>query len=180
VWIGLFLEEFLRQFYVNSLHRKTVFRLLSRWLVVIASVGILLVVLKKNASFIFDPTLGGRAEQLSVLSEWAWFGNTPFTGLTEITYLSILKNFGLVGLITFLMAITSPLWIPTHTSSNAVRRSVITGLVLYLFISCSDGAILYIPVMAFYWFLSAVLLARTLPYTSSNLTMSSSPKYSPV
>jgi len=49
-----------------------------------------------------------------------------------------------------------------RTQTTSFQRSLLSGLFIYLIISCSDGALLFIPVMVFYWFLSALLLAKPL------------------
>jgi hypothetical protein len=170
VWIGLFLEEILRHFYVQKLTHLTPLKFFSRLLAVFSIIGLALVYLNYDLSFILDPTLGGRSDQFKILSEWRWIGNIPFQGFSEIIYLSVLNNFGLIGLITFLIAITSPLWIYiffTKTQTTSFQRSLIAGLSTYLCISCSDGAALHIPVMVFYWFISAILLGKSgmVPYS---------------
>lgn len=165
VWIGLLFEEILRHLYIHKPTFSTLIRFASRILVIGLMIGLALAYLNYDVSFIFDPTLGGRSELLDVFSEWTWVGAQPFEGISEITYLSVLKSFGLLGLIFFLAAITSPLWVYvffTKTQTSPLQRSLITGLCVYLFISCSDGAILYIPVMVFYWFLSSLLLVKCL------------------
>jgi hypothetical protein len=164
VWIGLFLAEVFRFFYVQKLTPSTFIQFFSRLLVVFSIIALALAYLDYDISFIFDPSLGGRAEQFKILSEWNWIGSIPFQGFSEITYLSVLNNFGLFGLITFLIALTSPLWIYaffSKTQTTSFQRSLIVGLCTYLCISCSDGATLHIPVMTFYWFVSAVLLRKS-------------------
>jgi len=180
IWIGLFLEEILRHFYVQKLTPSTPIKFFSRLLAVFSIIGLALVYLKYDLSFIFDPTLGGRSDQFKILSEWRWIGNIPFQGFSEIIYLSVLNNFGLIGLITFLIALTSPLWIYvffTKTQTTPFQRSLIAGLCTYLCISCSDGAALHIPVMVFYWFISALLLGKnsTVQYLVSPQTLNFEP-----
>ncbi|MBS0648447.1 MAG: hypothetical protein JSS10_04380 [Verrucomicrobia bacterium] len=163
VWIGLLLEEIFRHLYIQKPTSSTLTKLASRLLAIGLMIGLGLAYLNYDLSFIFDPTLGGRSELLNVFSEWTWIVAEPFEGISEIVYLSVLKSFGLIGLIFFLVAITSPLWVYvffTKTQTTPLQRSLITGLCVYLFISCSDGAILYIPVMVFYWFLSSLLLGK--------------------
>lgn len=165
VWIGLLLAEILRYLYIQKVTLSSVLKLALRLSIIGAILAVVLHYLDRDLSFILDPTLGGRFELLSIISDSTWIGNLPFEGICEIVYLGILKNFGLLGLITFMIAITSPLWVYVflvRTCTSSFQRSLLSGLFIYLIISCSDGAILFIPVMVFYWFLSALLLAKPL------------------
>lgn len=164
VWIGLFLVEIFRYFYVQRLTPATLIAFFSRLFAVFSIIALALAYLDYDLFFIFDSTFGGRADQFNILSEWNWISSTPFQGFSEIIYLSVLNNFGLVGLIAFLIALTGPLWnyvFFTRTQTTPFQRSLIAGLCTYLIISCSDGATLHIPVMVFYWFVSAVLLGKS-------------------
>lgn len=171
VWIGLFLEEILRYLYVQKITTSSLLKLAIRLSIIGSIIAFVLMSLDYDISFILDPTLGGRFDLFKIISDYTWTGAVPFDGIPEIVYLGILRSFGLIGLITFVIAITSPLWIYvflTKTQTSAFQRSLLTGLFIYLFISCSDGAILYIPVMAFFWFLSSLLLAKPLINLESN------------
>lgn len=160
IWIGLFIEEIMTQFFVQPLSRRTLFNLISRWAIFICLIGLILYYLGYQSSFAFDPTLGGRIYQFNVLSEASWVGHIPFVGLEEIVYLSVLNNFGYVGLLTFIISLSAPLLLHLKTSSTSIQqKGLFSGLLLYLIIACSDGAILMIPVMAFYWFTSALLFS---------------------
>jgi hypothetical protein len=163
VWIGLLLAEILRYLYVQKLTTFSVLKLTFRLSIIGSILAVVLHYLGRDIFFILDPTLGGRFELFDILSNSTWIGNLPFEGFCEIVYLGVLKNFGILGLITFIIAITSPLWIyvfAVRTQTTSFQRSLLSGLFIYLTISCSDGAMLFIPVMVFYWFLSALLLAK--------------------
>ena len=55
----------------------------------------------------------------------------------------------------------SPLWFSTIDPTIRdcpIRTAAVKGLILYFAIAWIDGAIEYIPVMAFYWFVMAVAI----------------------
>lgn len=167
VWIGLFIVELFWVLYVQQLKIGNIFKLLFKCIALSIILSIIVLLINKDISFILDATLGGRYEEFYTLEEFYWVSFSPFSAITEIVYLSIYKNFGVFGLIAFIVGMTSPIWIyyfcmpnrdlirfKTHT----VQKAILAGLCTYLLLSFSDGAILLIPVMAFYWFLSALLL----------------------
>jgi hypothetical protein len=123
-------------------------------------------------NFIFDPNLGGRTDQLAFFQELDLFSSNPFGGISEIVYAGVIHSFGILGLIAFLIAMTGPLaarWM--RSPIPKIHLSLCLGIANYLLISCSDGGMLYIPVMAFYWF-NASLLCR------EDLNLSSAPSSS--
>jgi hypothetical protein len=160
IWLGLIFSELLIQ-----LRKKSII-----WVFVSLSCflgGIFLLAQSSNLpfAFFFDFSLGGRIDQFAVLDRVSVFGSTPFYGISEIVYLGILREFGLMGLFTYLIAMVSPILtaIPQFFPLiSPYRRAVLLGLLNYLFISGADGAILRIPVMALYWFLSSLLLKKSL------------------
>ena len=71
-----------------------------------------------------------------------------FLTIVEVVYVGVAESFGAVGLITFLIAMITPLVLITD-------RAIRLGLLTYLLVSLSDGGMLFIPTMVFYWFLAA-------------------------
>jgi hypothetical protein len=141
IWLGLiFLELF-----AASRHRAVKLTLSAALIALIVSL------LPFNAGFLLDPTFGARSDYFAYLSDLSLFGSIPFEGVCEITYLGILKSFGTVGLATFLLAMWTPIVF-------ARSREGLWGLVCYNFISLSDGALLYVPTLFFYWMLSALAM----------------------
>jgi len=159
VWIGLIISELLYAFFVK---KKIKFKLLLS----LTLIGISLILLKTlfgiKSEFFLDSSLGGRINQLrEINNNIHLFSSKPFFDILEIVYLSILSQFGLIGLLAFALTMTSSLCIYMITCAKfAANRAIFSGLVTYLIIAFSDGALLYIPVMAFYWFLSSLLLNR--------------------
>jgi hypothetical protein len=173
VWIGLFLYILLEKFYNNRVTAKSILLFAFQSTLFLLILELILFALNHDIFFLFDATLGGRVGQMDVLSEWTLFPSKEFDLVFEIVYLSMLKDFGLIGLLTFVLAITSPLILYkfSFAGSSPIKKSISAGLFIYLILCCSDGAILYIPVMAFFWFLSSLLLAK------QNLLPSSLPNH---
>jgi len=161
VWIGLVLSHVIEYFFQKKCTPKRFFFFCVQTGAGIAIFTWILLRLNFNFSFLFDSSLGGRIEQLETLGRFTLFGNKPLSGILEILYLGILDLFGIFGLIAFLIGISSPLWIYLlkKCPRDRIKESIAWGLVIYMVIACSDGAVQYIPIMAFYWFLSSLLLS---------------------
>ncbi|MBI5346335.1 MAG: hypothetical protein HZB76_04260 [Chlamydiae bacterium] len=119
-----------------------------------------------SASWFLDTTLGSRTAGLEDLKV-NWFSDKSFSSVAEMVYVSILDNFGVLGLLSFLLAMTSPIFLfllknPKNISN--IHKSILIGLIGYLFSSLADGAIMLIPIMAFYWFLSAFIFSPALKF----------------
>lgn len=158
VWIGLLAYQVGTVLFYK---KKTPQLLLIQILLGVGLICWVVVSLGFDFRFLFDPTLGGRSSQLAVLSHLQLMGSQPFDALKEILYLSILLHFGMMGLLCFLVGWISPLilyWMKSERK-DPVKESLSFGLLLYLLIACGDGAFLYIPVMAFYWFTASLLLS---------------------
>lgn len=164
VWVGLLMFEILHRVYVRRLSARTLIVLTASLLFVAAGVAGALELMGTSATtFLLDRNLGGRIDQLSVLSDATVLPDISFEHIVEMVYLSVLDNFGLLGLVTFLLAMCLPLalhllGVVPHSESE-YKRALVTGLFVYLFISNSDGALLFIPVMAFYWFIVSLLVS---------------------
>lgn len=158
-WIGLFLTELFMHFFVKK-GQKTLSLLLSLLLytgVIIA----LLFICNIYSLFEGDSDFGGRIQQYLLIKDMKLFSASPFYGICEVIYMGVLQSFGLTGLIAFLLAICSPLILAFRKIPFSIeQRAIFSSLLIYLIIAWSDGAILLIPVMAFYWLLSTLLLAN--------------------
>lgn len=164
VWIGLVLFEIAQRIYVRRITVRALGLLGGGLLATGAAVWYAAeVVLGRSLStFILDRNFGGRVRQVQDL-ELSLLPTEPFTGVAEMVYLAILEQFGFVGLITFLFAMGMPLVLHllgcTPFARTELKRSAAAGLAVYLVVSISDGALLLIPVMAFYWFVVSLLLS---------------------
>jgi len=103
-------------------------------------------------NFLFDASLGGRAGQFA--GPVTVLGG-PFEGIREVVYMSVLHDFGAVGLAVFLAVWSSPLWVPA--SSLPVRLAKV-GLLVYLLIMFSDGAFVLVPTQWTYWTIASIVL----------------------
>ncbi len=114
-----------------------------------------------SLSFLFDPTLGGRVGEISILGASTWLPSVPLNGFAEVLFASALSNYGYVGLCSLLLLFFFPIALMVARPDLLVdpaRNAAAKGLVLYVIVSLSDGATNLIPVMAFYWFVYSVLL----------------------
>jgi hypothetical protein len=163
VWLGLLAFELLNRLYVRPLTGRALGLLVGSVVVVIGGVLAALRLMGMDPAFLFDRNLGGRIVQLEVLDEATILPRVSFEHILEMVYLSVLENFGLVGLVTFLIAMVTPLALHLlravpHAASE-YKRCLAAGLMVYLFIALSDGALLFIPVMAFFWFVVSLLVS---------------------
>ncbi|MBS7564528.1 hypothetical protein KHS38_08935 [Mucilaginibacter sp. Bleaf8] len=178
VWIGIILFQVLRLFN-KKLNIKTIGMLAVS--VVVLSVGIfyMLAFMNSDASFLFDKNLGGRTTQFTSLHKIELISSKKFRLIAEIIYISVLAEFGVVGLLLFLTAMLTPLFLYVtkliRYKNSPVKKALFHGLLMYLILSWSDGAILYIPVMAFYWMIVGLLLSKN-PYFQGSMYQSTSTK----
>lgn len=172
IWIGLIISELFFAFFISKSITKKFMRFLIAPLLILCTVSFILTKLGLNWDFLFDRQLGGRLYQLSILFEFSLFSTTPFNGISEIAYMGILSSFGIFGLIAYLFAVLSPLFFSVGSSKSCQLSSCIRcGLCNYLILSLSDGAILLIPVMAFYWFLCSFLQSKNIHLGIPNVTL---------
>ena len=114
-----------------------------------------------GVSFLFDSSLGGRTEYFYHLGQLTLLPSQPVAQFAEIIYLSALTMLGWAGLATILLLFCSPLLISIFFSElrrTAIQAAALQGLVLYIALAAMDGALNYIPTMAFYWFLWMLLI----------------------
>jgi hypothetical protein len=163
VWVGLIVHELLWRLFVKRISVRTLVVLTASLLVVGVGIAYALHLLDADISFLFDRKLGGRIGQFEALHRATVLPHPRTMVIREIVYLSILENFGLVGLTAFLVALGGPVLLFAARSvpewTSGYKKSLVVGLCVYLVIAMSDGAILYIPVMAIYWFVATLLLS---------------------
>lgn len=156
IWIALLFQECLFHFCVER-NRKRLFAVCACLALYIFAFSFFV---RHNLLFLFDRAWGGRLnDSIRFDSINHLFAIIPFEGISEIVYYSIAKNFGLAGLATYLLGVAMPLILYAFQKKKSRAQTCIAvGLATYLFASISDGALLYIPVLAFYWILSSLLL----------------------
>ena len=168
VWVGMVFNEFVFRFLASKKTASTFFKLFGAMIAVFL---ILAVYLMTNDHHLFHnqslQSLAGREDQFRELHEMTLFKAVSLQGVGEIVYLGIISHFGMFGLITFLTCMTGPILISLSISPICpMRKALLCGLINYLFVSLSDGAMLFIPTMVFYWFLSSLALRKDLHLNS--------------
>jgi hypothetical protein len=161
-WIGLLINEILYICCVAEKKSKELAHFLLLLSLLVAGFFYLVSRSLLGLLFVVDSSFGGRRAAFKVLEDWSLFAAHPFYTLSEVVYLGILDSFGAIGLLTFLIALIGPLVFYAVRRPSRIQRAIFTGLGTYLFISWSDGALLYIPIMFFYWFLVSLLARRGL------------------
>lgn len=161
VWIGLLFHEFFYAVFVDKNYRKAIATIISGISFALISLSVISHYYGFSLSFFFDSDLGGRSAQLSWLNESGYFSSHPFAGISEIVYAGILYSFGFLGFFTFILAMFGPVVLGILNSKpSPLRNALNAGAINYLFISTSDGAILYLPTMVFFWFLISLAARR--------------------
>lgn len=163
VWAGWLAYEVLHRLYVRRVTWRSL-GVMAVWVgIAAAGVGFALSLLGRGAAFLVDRRLGGRIDQLRYLAEASILPSEEFDSISEMIYFSIAHNFGVLGLTCFVLALAGPLilhlggFLPQMQSPY--KKSLALGLLLYLIVALSDGAILLIPVMPIYWFVATLLLS---------------------
>ena len=197
VWVGIILNELLslapplfrqiRTFPVLFLGeaRRRFFAVAITAVLVFGSV--FLVSLHGNAaSFLFDRTLGNRTGEVTSASHPTFFPEAGLSGFEEVLYASAAQFWGLTGLFAFCLIMFGPLLITVGTPEiwrDPLRRAALKGLLVYTVMAAADGALNFIPVMAFYWFVYAVFLygwPGRLHATARHRNKSARPRCSPI
>ncbi len=166
VWAGLIFDLLLtlagnlleqrRKFPVLKLQRLAGVTLVLLLTLPVGITSLKLLDTQQSHGFLLDPTLGGRTAQFTQLGSASFFPYFPSSfQFAEVTYLSAVNTFGIVGSFTISLILLSPLLLvlfDRRALHNPIRKAALKGLLTYALISTSDGALNLIPVMAFYWF----------------------------
>lgn len=166
VWIGLLLFELLNFIFIKKKNLKSLLGILVAILGIFLLLLIGLSMLNRNILFLLDASFGGRVDQLESLYAGSFWPDTelPFSAILEMVYFSIINQFGWIGLFSFLAYLIAPLFLfltrRMPNSNSYEKKTLALGLFLYLIVAAVDGALLYIPVMAIYWLIVALLLSN--------------------
>lgn len=170
VWFGLLFYEICQAIFFRE-------KKLSGFLKISLSLSVLYTILAAfgyfyglGFSFLLDPSLGNRIGQF-YFPEIGFLSTEPFSGIQEIIYVGILRSFGVLGWMAFMAALVGIFLFSPRSGSGFLnpknyKSYIYLGLLNYLFVACSDGAILYIPVMALFWFLVS-FSAKQLAFSSA-------------
>jgi hypothetical protein len=77
-----------------------------------------------------------------------------------MVYVGMAHSFGYLGLFFFCVAMGAPILLGLTSAKGRAERAAVQGMVNFLFISLSDGALLLIPVLPLYWALSGSATGR--------------------
>lgn len=157
VWLGMFAYELLRIFYLNPLRKSALLQLIGAFAVAMTGVAWALSFLGLDIGFIFDSNLGGRADVVNS-TKWVFLQFKPVGFHSEIIIVNIVSSLGTFPLILYFLSTLTPIAVGIFSKRNRDRfiRSCVGGMVMLQACGLSDGPILLIPVMAFYWALAAL------------------------
>lgn len=161
VWVGLFAYEFFYDLIVSKKKKLFFLKAISSLCIILSALYAFSVYYELPLSFFFDHTLGGRRRYiLQAFFDPSLLPNISFKEIREAVYPSIFEQFGLIGFLLFILQLTSPVIIKGMQKQRFTKmeRALFLGIFLYWVLCISDGAMLLIPTMAFYWFLSSLLL----------------------
>jgi hypothetical protein len=157
IWVVLIITELL-----NFMRKRSIWSFISLGVMLLSiySIDAYLSSIALQDTFLLDSTIGGRDEKFAILSELSLLSDSSFKGIHEIVYLGVLEEFGILGLTTFLLGMGFPLidYILNKKSYSPLKTTLIQGVILYSITCLSDGAILLIPVMYFYFFITSFVL----------------------
>lgn len=167
VWMGLVIDQLLRfgglalvqMRRTTAAGLKEILRIGAGLFIAIIATILALTLWADASRFTFDSTLGGRAGEIHPLTESTLLPSEPVSSISELVYVSVLNEYGIAGLFGILLIFLSPIFLYTYSRPKSpTSRAAYKGLVLYSLVAAIDGAILFIPVMAFYWFTFMVAL----------------------
>lgn len=125
----------------------------------VLAVAVTLYASRDASRFEVDSNLAGRGGEILPLSETTLLPSVPVIGLGELVYVTSLNLYGVIGLFGMLLILGSPVFLYAYTRPKSpISKAAYKGLVLYALLAVVDGAMLLIPVMAFYWFTYMVAL----------------------
>ncbi len=173
VWIGLILNEVLSLLphlvqQVNTFPMLYLGQARRRFLVVLTTIAFAFASVTFTTwqggklAFLLDRTLGNRLGEVNAAQGTSFLPEHALYGFQEVLYASAAQYWGWSGLIAFTLIMLSPvvvyLWDPSVLRSP-LQRAAFKGLLIYVVMAGGDGALDFIPVMAFYWFVYAVFLS---------------------
>ncbi len=131
-------------------------------LLTLAGVCVGLAFISRDLSFLFDSQLGGRTGTLqAAVQHVTWLPAIPIQLFGEVVYATALSSYGIAGLLSIVLIFTLPILLLLRDRTclrYPLRVAAFKGLVLYMILMFIDGAINFIPVMAFYWFIYMTFL----------------------
>ncbi len=161
VWLGLIAYELIAAVYIRRLKLFTLHYIVGFVAVAVAAVIYMVAFMQHGMGFIFDPNLGGRAAALEELRLY-FVPDGTILFPSEILYVNVLWGLGWAGLVCVLIAMIGPVVLAAlgPRQGEPHVRALVVGMGMLLICGLSDGPIIYIPVMAFYWALASLAVSR--------------------
>ena len=191
VWVGLILNETINLFRhlgydlwssrQLAVRYSSLFRFVRLALLSLVVLGTTLFL--SGVSFLFDSTLGGRAAYFDELGHVTLLPTAPVSGFGEIVYVTAIIMLGWAGLGAIILLFCSPLLLAIvfkELRNTPLKIAALQGLVLYIALAAMDGALNYIPTMAFYWFLWTLLVYDGSNQADLTKKVNSCPQISPI
>ena len=164
VWTGLLFIEFF-YFIISKKNKKELYKEFIPIFISFLSFGIFFIIFFPQVSSLFKIekllNLGGRINNYNLESLIYLLPNKGFRGISEMTYNSTFKNFGVIGLLLFIVGLLSSMiiyFLQRNKIKNKYSRYIILGILTYLLCAIIEGAFIFIPTIFFFWFLSSLLL----------------------
>lgn len=160
VWIGLLFYQIINLFKTKKINLISLVSSILFLCILIFAFGYVIEYLNWNLHFLFDKNLGGRAQDMKFLNHGVrWFSFEPFEYISEMTFIAIFKEFGFFITIFVISGFLAPLiYYAFFENHNIISNRIFLGLCLYIIVAQSDGATMFIPVLAIYWFLAFLLI----------------------
>jgi len=169
VWAGLVAAELipvaallLRQY--ETFPRVYLGRASKRVVTLVGTIVLIFSALLFNSSklsFLFDSQLGGRSSMFLASTHSTLLPSKALFGFQEVLYASAASELGYAGFVALTLVLLGPillLFVDASALESPARRAALKGLVLYAVLAASDGALNFIPTMAFYWFVYMIYL----------------------
>lgn len=150
VWLGLFVALFL--VYGRRINPVTMFLYVLGGSIAFVAIYFLASLIGGD-KFLFDSSLGGRDKFFWMLDELRFLPSRPIGYVVEIPYLSIYFDYGLFGLISFVVALLSPIFIGgmgVWREKSLRVAAANAGMIVYVCISLSDAALIFVPCFMIY------------------------------
>jgi len=113
-------------------------------------------------NFLLDTSFGGRLRQIREAFQPTLFGIEPFENIDEVVYLSIYRQFGIIGFLLFLISFLAPIFIYADAAKDKDKAYFI-ALIIYCVLCMSDGCTLLIPTLAIYNFVICMAFTKYSP-----------------
>lgn len=158
VWYGLIFSECLS---IIILHPRSFKKWIELPLVLTTYLWIIFQLnafMQRKTAFLMDTSMGGRDEFFSILSEFSLLPTKAFSGIIEIVPLGFLQQLGILGCLAYFIGCYTPILLGLNIKMKTLpHKAILIGLITYALISFSDGAFLFIPTLAIFFFLASLI-----------------------